>query len=58
MDTSLKSATQQARTSAVRYPGESTECRRAREMLLAEEIELRRHIERVAGLRRSLPPGY
>ena len=31
--------------------------RRAREALLAEEIELRRHIERVAEQRRALPPG-
>ena len=33
------------------------EYRRAREALLAEEIELRRHIERVAEQRRALPPG-
>jgi predicted dithiol-disulfide oxidoreductase (DUF899 family) len=30
---------------------------RARDALLAEEIELRRHIERVAEQRRALPPG-
>ena len=53
----LKPATELARTSAVRHPNESAEYRRAREPLLAEEIELRRHIERVAELRRSLPPG-
>jgi predicted dithiol-disulfide oxidoreductase (DUF899 family) len=53
----LKSATELARTGAVRHPHESAEYRRAREALLAEEIELRRHIERVAELRRSLPPG-
>ncbi|MFP3693104.1 DUF899 family protein, partial [Burkholderia sp. SIMBA_048] len=40
-----------------RFPGESTEYRRARNALLAEEIELRRHIERVAAQRRALPPG-
>jgi predicted dithiol-disulfide oxidoreductase (DUF899 family) len=39
------------------YPNESAEYRRARNALLAEEIELRRHIERVAQLRRQLPPG-
>jgi len=39
------------------YPNESAEYRRAREALLAEEIELRRHIERVAEQRRALPPG-
>jgi predicted dithiol-disulfide oxidoreductase (DUF899 family) len=33
------------------------EYRRARDALLAEEIELRRHIERVAAQRRALPPG-
>jgi predicted dithiol-disulfide oxidoreductase (DUF899 family) len=38
-------------------PNESTEYRRARNELLREEIELRRHIERVAELRRALPPG-
>jgi predicted dithiol-disulfide oxidoreductase (DUF899 family) len=40
-----------------RFPGESTQYRSARNALLAEEIELRRHIERVAALRRALPPG-
>ena len=39
------------------YPGESAEYGRARTALLAEEIELRRHIERVAAMRRALPPG-
>src|SRR5689334_8705197 len=53
----LKSATVLARTNAVRHPNESAEYRRAREALLAEEIELRRHIERVAELRRGLPSG-
>ncbi|RDS81560.1 DUF899 domain-containing protein [Dyella monticola] len=38
-------------------PNESTEYRHARNELLREEIELRRHIERVAQLRRALPPG-
>lgn len=40
-----------------RMPNESAEYRRARNALLAEEIELRRHIERVAAQRRALPPG-
>lgn len=39
------------------FPDESDEYRRARNALLAEEIELRRHIERVAQMRRALPPG-
>jgi len=38
-------------------PNESVEYRKAREALLLEEIELRRHIERVAAQRRALPPG-
>jgi predicted dithiol-disulfide oxidoreductase (DUF899 family) len=40
-----------------RYPNESAGYRKAREALLAEEIELRRHIERVAEQRRALPLG-
>ena len=46
-----------ARRGPVRFPGESAEYRAARTALLAEEIELRRHIERVAAQRRALPPG-
>jgi predicted dithiol-disulfide oxidoreductase (DUF899 family) len=40
-----------------RFPNESADYRRARQALLAEEIELRRHIERVAEQRRKLPAG-
>ncbi len=40
-----------------RVPDESTAYAEAREALLAEEIELRRHVERVAAQRRTLPPG-
>ena len=58
MDSSiLKPAAELARTNKTRHPYESAEYRRAREALLAEEIELRRHIERVAEMRRALPPG-
>jgi predicted dithiol-disulfide oxidoreductase (DUF899 family) len=46
-----------AKASRFRYPNESDDYRRARDALLAEEIELRRHIERVAEQRRKLPPG-
>ena len=53
----LKPAAGLARANSVRFPNESAEYRRAREQLLNEEIELRRHIERVAELRRALPPG-
>jgi predicted dithiol-disulfide oxidoreductase (DUF899 family) len=44
----LTPAHELARKNTVRFPNESQEIRRAREALLAEEIELRRHIERVA----------
>lgn len=56
-DPVLIPATELARKNRMRFPNESAEYRRARQALLAEEIELRRHIERVAGLRRALPPG-
>src|ERR1700753_1221860 len=46
-----------AATNTTRHPGESAEYRRARQALLVEEIELRRAKERVAQLRRQLPPG-
>lgn len=39
------------------FPNEDAAYRQARNALLAEEIELRRHIERVAEMRRQLPPG-
>jgi len=50
-------ATELAQRNGVRFPNESSEYRQARNALLAEEIELRRHIERVAAQRRALPPG-
>jgi predicted dithiol-disulfide oxidoreductase (DUF899 family) len=53
----LTPAAQLARDNPVRFPNESAAYRAARSALLAEEIELRRHIERVAALRRDLPPG-
>ena len=40
-----------------RFPNESPSYRRARDALLEEEIELRRHVERVAAQRRALPLG-
>ncbi|MGC1548672.1 MAG: DUF899 family protein [Rhodanobacter sp.] len=46
-----------AKRNDVRFPNESDDYRRARDALLVEEIELRRHIERVAEQRRALPPG-
>lgn len=53
----LKPAADLAATNTSRHPGESAEYRSARQALLVEEIELRRHKERVAQQRRDLPPG-
>lgn len=54
----LKPAEELARlASSPRFPNESAAYREARTALLAEEIELRRHIQRVAAQRRALPPG-
>jgi len=39
------------------FPNESPVYRKARTALLAEEIELRRQVQRVAAQRRELPPG-
>ena len=57
MTDALKPARALAEANAVRWPNENADYRRARNALLAEEIELRRHIERVAEQRRALPPG-
>jgi predicted dithiol-disulfide oxidoreductase (DUF899 family) len=53
----LTPAADLARGNPVRIPNESAAYRAARTALLAEEIELRRHIEAVAARRRALPPG-
>ncbi|HEY5808740.1 MAG TPA: DUF899 family protein [Povalibacter sp.] len=58
MSAKLIPAAELAQRSEFRFPGESTEYRQARQALLVEEIELRRHIERVAERRRALPPGH
>ncbi len=50
-------APQLAATNKIHFPNESPAYRKARNALLAEEIELRRHLERVAEQRRALPPG-
>ncbi len=39
------------------FPGASAEYEQARKALLAEEIEFRRHMTRLAEQRRALPPG-
>jgi predicted dithiol-disulfide oxidoreductase (DUF899 family) len=54
---SLTPAADLAAKNPIRHPNESDEYRRARQELLVEEIELRRHTERVAAQRRELPPG-
>jgi predicted dithiol-disulfide oxidoreductase (DUF899 family) len=56
-DRILVPAKELAAGNGARLPNESEEYRRARDALLAEEIELRRQIERVAEQRRQLPPG-
>lgn len=53
----LVPAAELAARETTRWAGESEEYRRARTALLAEEIELRRHLEAVAEQRRALPPG-
>lgn len=50
-------AQQLAATNSAHFPNESAEYRAARNALLVEEIELRRHLERVAAQRRALPAG-
>ena len=58
MNTTLQTpAIDLANQNGVRFPNESGPYREARDALLAEEIELRRHIEHVAEQRRALPPG-
>jgi predicted dithiol-disulfide oxidoreductase (DUF899 family) len=56
-NTFLPLAAELAARNKAHFPNESPEYRQARNLLLSEEIELRRHIERVAELRRALPPG-
>lgn len=53
----LKPAAELADKNDASFPNESDKYRRARNALLAEEIELRRHIWRVGEMRRALPPG-
>lgn len=53
----MKPAHELAAAGTTRWPGESAEYRSARTELLAEEIALRRQIQRVAEQRRTLPPG-
>lgn len=54
---SLQPAAELASKASRPYPNDSAEYRDARKALLIEEIELRRHIARVAAQRRKLPLG-
>jgi len=54
---SLTPATELAAKNKANHPNESSTYREARNKLLAEEIELRRHIAAVAEKRRALPMG-
>jgi predicted dithiol-disulfide oxidoreductase (DUF899 family) len=56
-NTTLIPGVELAAKNKAHFPNESSEYRQARNNLLFEEIELRRYIERVAALRRALPPG-
>ena len=56
-DAKLKPATEMVKANNAYVLNESKEYRQARNALAAEEIELRRHIVRVAEQRRALPPG-
>jgi predicted dithiol-disulfide oxidoreductase (DUF899 family) len=56
-DQILRPAKELAAGNGAHFPNESDRYRQARNALLAEEIELRRHLERVAEMRRQLPPG-
>ena len=53
----LKSATEMVKANDSHVLNESKAYRQARNALLTEEIELGRHIVRVAEQRRALPPG-
>ena len=57
MDKPLVPAAELARKARTPFPGASAEYNAAREALLAEEIEFRRHMTRVVEQRRALPPG-
>jgi predicted dithiol-disulfide oxidoreductase (DUF899 family) len=53
----LKSAIELAAQAKTPFPGASAEYEKARQALLAEEIEFRRHLTRLTEQRRALPPG-
>lgn len=56
-DPNLTPAAQLAEKAKTPFPGASAEYEAARQALLAEEIEFRRHMTRLVAQRQSLPPG-
>ncbi len=57
MSNTVAPAAELASKASQPFPGDSAEYREERTKLLAEEIELRRQIQRIAAMRRALPPG-
>ena len=57
MNAELTSASELAAKAKTPFPGASPEYDAARQALLAEEIEFRRHMTRLGEQRRALPPG-
>jgi predicted dithiol-disulfide oxidoreductase (DUF899 family) len=57
MNDQLVPATALATKAKTPFPGASADYETARKALLAEEIEFRRHMTRLAEQRRALPPG-
>ena len=57
MTAPLTPAAELAAKAKTPFPGASAEYERARKALLADEIELRRHMTRVVAQRQALPPG-
>jgi predicted dithiol-disulfide oxidoreductase (DUF899 family) len=57
MPDALQPAAELARKAKTPFPGASADYDAARQALLAEEIELRRHATRVVAQRQALPPG-
>lgn len=53
----LSTAIELARRGKMRLPNENSACRGAPAALPVEKIEMRRHVERVAGQRRALAHG-
>ena len=57
MNVKLAPATELAKMAKTPFPGASPEYEAARNALLAEEIDFRRHMTRLSEQRRALPPG-